>query len=61
MIDAEILHMLHLFLDRLGVSVIMLNINTLGCPECRKTYREVLQAYSCPWATVFARHACAVG
>ncbi|MFZ2447590.1 MAG: histidine--tRNA ligase [Syntrophobacteraceae bacterium] len=45
MIDAEIMHMLHLFLDRLGVSGVMLNINTLGCPECRKTYREVLRAY----------------
>jgi histidyl-tRNA synthetase len=45
MIDAEIMHMLHLFLDGIGVSGIMLNINTLGCPECRKNYREVLQAY----------------
>ncbi len=45
MIDAEIMHMLHLFLERLGVSGIMLNINTLGCPECRKTYRKVLQDY----------------
>lgn len=45
MIDAEIMHMLHYFLGRLGVSGVMLNINTLGCPECRTAYREVLKDY----------------
>lgn len=45
MIDAEIMHMLHYFLGRLGVSGVMLNINTLGCPECRAAYREVLTDY----------------
>jgi histidyl-tRNA synthetase len=45
MIDAEIMHMLHLFLGRVGISGVSLNINTLGCPECRKTYREILKNY----------------
>lgn len=45
MIDAEIMYMLYLLLGRVGVSGVMLHINTLGCPECRKTYREVLKTY----------------
>jgi histidyl-tRNA synthetase len=45
MIDAEIMHMLHYFLGRLGVSGVMLNINTLGCPECRASYREALKDF----------------
>ncbi len=45
MIDAEIMYMLHLFLERIGVSGVMLNINSLGCRDCRKAYRQVLQDY----------------
>ena len=45
MIDAEMMHMLRLFLDRIGISAVTLNINTLGCPECRKTYREILKNF----------------
>ena len=45
MIDAEMMHMLRLFLDRIGISGVILNINTLGCPECRKTYREILKDF----------------
>ncbi|MHC1726545.1 MAG: histidine--tRNA ligase [Syntrophobacteraceae bacterium] len=45
MIDAEIMHMLALFLTRIGISGVVLNINTLGCAECRQTYRETLKEY----------------
>jgi histidyl-tRNA synthetase len=45
MIDAEMMHMLRVFLDRIGISGVVLNINTLGCPECRKTYREILKDF----------------
>ncbi|MCE5335031.1 MAG: histidine--tRNA ligase [Desulfobacteraceae bacterium] len=45
MIDAEIMHMLRIFLEKVGISGVTLHINTLGCPECRKVYREVLKRY----------------
>ncbi len=45
MCDAEMMHMLGLLTDRIGISGVVLNINTLGCPECRQTYREVLKEY----------------
>jgi len=45
MIDAEIMHMVHFFLNRIGVSGIMLNINTLGCHKCRTVFKGLLQEY----------------
>ncbi|MEN6439947.1 MAG: histidine--tRNA ligase [Syntrophobacter sp.] len=45
MIDAEIMHMLRTFLDGIGISGVMLNINSLGCPNCRKAYKERLQDF----------------
>ncbi len=45
MIDAEMMHMLSLLIDRIGISGVILNINTLGCPECRQTYREILKDF----------------
>src|SRR5208337_1553764 len=45
MIDAEMMHMLSLFFERVGISGVVLNINTLGCPECRKTYSEILKDF----------------
>jgi histidyl-tRNA synthetase len=45
MIDSEMMHMLSLFLDRIGISGVTLNINTLGCSECRKTYKEILKDF----------------
>jgi histidyl-tRNA synthetase len=45
MIDAEMMHMLNLLMDRIGISGLILNINTLGCPECRQTYREILKDF----------------
>ena len=45
MLDAELMYMLRLFLERLGLSGVVLHINSLGCPECRKAYRAVLQDF----------------
>jgi len=45
MIDAEMMHMLRLLMDRIGISGLILNINTLGCPDCRQTYREILKDF----------------
>lgn len=43
--DAEILAMAHAFLSELGISELRLEINSLGCPECRPAYRDILVAY----------------
>lgn len=45
MLDAEIMYMLRIFLERLGLPGVLLHINSLGCPECRKPYRSVLQDF----------------
>jgi histidyl-tRNA synthetase len=45
MIDAEMMHMLTVMIERIGISGVVLNINTLGCPECRQTYREILKGF----------------
>jgi histidyl-tRNA synthetase len=45
MLDAEVMYMLRLFLERLGLAGVVLHINSLGCQECRKDYREVLKNF----------------
>lgn len=45
MLDAELMYMLRVFLERLGLRGVVLHINSLGCPECRPRYREILQDY----------------
>lgn len=45
MLDAEIMFMLRLFLEKLGLAGVVLHINSLGCPECRQAYRETLRAF----------------
>lgn len=45
MLDAEIMYMLRLFLERVGLSGVVLHINSLGCPDCRQEYRAVLKEY----------------
>ncbi len=41
-IDAEVLDMLHLFFKRLGLQGLKVQLNSLGCNECRPLYREAL-------------------
>ncbi len=45
MIDAEMMHMVGVLVDRIGITNVGLNINTLGCPGCRQVYREVLKKF----------------
>lgn len=42
--DAEVIMIAHSVLNSLGLGV-KLNINSIGCPECRKKYNEALKKY----------------
>ncbi|BDV43314.1 histidine--tRNA ligase [Geotalea uraniireducens] len=44
-IDAQVLTMLCHFFAELGLTEPRLQINSLGCPECRPRYREALKAF----------------
>jgi histidyl-tRNA synthetase len=44
-IDAEILSMLKLFFERLGLSELNFEINSIGCEKCRPDYRKALQNF----------------
>lgn len=45
MVDAEIISLAILLLNELGLRDLSLNINSIGCPSCRKAYNEKLIAY----------------
>ena len=45
MLDAEIMFMLRLFLQKVGLAGVGLHINSLGCRDCRKSYRESLRVF----------------
>ena len=44
-LDAEVIALAMDFFGRLGVSGLEVQINSIGCPACRPTYRETLVAY----------------
>jgi histidyl-tRNA synthetase len=44
-VDAQVLTMLCNFFQRLGLQEPSLEINSLGCPECRPAYREALKQF----------------
>lgn len=44
-IDAQILAMLSHFFEEVGISDVELQINSLGCPQCRPDYRNLLIAF----------------
>lgn len=44
-IDAEIISLLYTFFRELGLKKISLNLNSIGCPTCRKKYNELLKGY----------------
>lgn len=44
-IDAQVLAMLSHFFDAVGIDGVSLQINSLGCPECRPGYRAKLIAF----------------
>ena len=44
-IDAEIISMVHTFFNELGIDNLTLNINSIGCPNCRAEYNKALKSY----------------
>jgi len=43
LVDVEVLEMLVLFLERLGIREYQLLLNSVGCPKCRSEYLNVLR------------------
>lgn len=43
--DAEVISLAYTLLKNLGVSGLTLNINSIGCPECRSEYSRALTEY----------------
>lgn len=43
--DREVIELAASFLRELGLTEIGLNINSIGCPECRKNYHAALKEY----------------
>jgi histidyl-tRNA synthetase len=43
--DAELILLLMTFMDRLRLADITLQINSLGCPECRPSFKSALQSF----------------
>lgn len=44
-VDAQLMAMLTHYLEAIGIREVELQINSLGCPDCRPGYREALLAY----------------
>ncbi len=44
-IDVEIISLLSMFFEKLGLADTGLNINSIGCPRCRSTYNEKLKVF----------------
>ena len=45
LIDAELIWMIHLLLNELSVNNFEIEVNSVGCPECREAFRKVLVGY----------------
>ncbi len=43
--DAEVIALARQVLDSIGIEKISLEINSIGCPECRKNYQAALKEY----------------
>ncbi|MBE6638584.1 MAG: histidine--tRNA ligase [Ruminococcaceae bacterium] len=43
--DAEVISLAHSLLKEIGLTEITLHINSIGCPNCRPTYRAALKSY----------------
>jgi histidyl-tRNA synthetase len=48
LIDAQVLVMLSHFFEAAGIKDVALQINSLGCPECRPGYRQLLVDFLTP-------------
>jgi histidyl-tRNA synthetase len=49
--DVEVIALLFFTLQKLGLAGLKLRLNTLGCPNCRPSYRESLMEYLQPKLT----------
>ena len=47
-IDAEVVALAITFLERVGLSDLSVNINSIGCPQCRRKYNEALRDFLRP-------------
>jgi len=43
--DAEVITLALSFFEKLGVQGLKLNLNSIGCPVCKKEYNEILKEY----------------
>lgn len=43
--DAEVISLAKSFFDKLGLTDLTLNLNSIGCPECRKAYSVALKEH----------------
>ncbi|MDL2318709.1 histidine--tRNA ligase [Eubacteriales bacterium OttesenSCG-928-A19] len=46
--DAEVIMQVLRVLEALGLDNLVVNINSIGCPDCRKVYHEALRAFIQP-------------
>lgn len=46
--DAEVISLADLFLRRLGMKQVRLELNSIGCKDCRKAYHDALREYFRP-------------
>ena len=45
LMDAEVIALAHTFLKKVGVKDLRLNLNSIGCSECRKKYNAALKEF----------------
>lgn len=43
--DAEVIDLAKTYMDRLGIKDVRLEINSLGCPECRPAFQQALREH----------------
>ncbi len=48
MADAEVIAIGHDFIKEMGIDDVELNINSIGCPDCRDKYRDALREFLKP-------------
>lgn len=48
MADAEVIALADDFISQMGIRDVELRINSIGCPKCRKKYKDALKAYLKP-------------
>jgi len=47
--DAEVINLAVKYLNELGLNDLSIEVNSLGCPECRKNYREAIKSVLKPY------------